>query len=97
MTRKQRATDIRNKVGSTIFHIVFIKRTNGQLRHMNCRLGVSKGINGKGMAYDPSLKNLLTVYDTDKRGHRTIPLDAVVYAKVRGVVYPGPLAEQGGS
>jgi hypothetical protein len=84
---------VRKKVGGTIFHIVFIKRTNGEVRHMNCRLGVSKGVTGKGMAYDPIEKGLLTVYDTDKRGYRTVPVDGVVCAKIKKVLYLGPMAE----
>ena len=86
-------TAVREKVGSTIFHIVFIKRTNGEVRHMNCRLGVSKGVTGVGMAYDPIKKGLLTVYDTDKQAYRSVPLDGVAYAKVRGVLYLGPMAD----
>lgn len=49
-----------------LFSVDFVKRTDGQIRTMNCRRGVKKGVKGVGQAYDPKAKNLLTVYDMQK-------------------------------
>ena len=62
---------IKNSAGK-IFGVSFIKRTNGELRHMSARRGVRKGVTGEGLKYDPESKQLLTVYDMNKKGHRML-------------------------
>lgn len=84
------ARTIRSKAGSTIFHVQFVKRTNGELRDMNCRLGVAKDIKGNGLPYSPIKHGLMVVYDTDKRAYRMLSLMDITYCKIRGTVYPGP-------
>lgn len=49
-----------------IFTVDFVKRTDNTMRTMSCRRGVTKGVKGVGMSYDPQAKNLLTVYDMQK-------------------------------
>lgn len=61
---------------NTIFHVEFIKK-DGTLRKMNCRLNVKKGVNGKGMAYDPIEKGLLPVWDLEKNSFRMINMKTV--------------------
>jgi hypothetical protein len=78
-------TDLQ-KVGGTIFSCGFIKRTNGEYRKMVARLGVSKGIKGTGMSYDPAKKGLLTVWDMQKKAYRSIPYDGIVLLKSKGKV-----------
>jgi hypothetical protein len=56
------------------FTVEFVKRTTGELRVMTCRLGVSKGVTGKGMAFDPASRELLTVWDVKAQGHRMVNL-----------------------
>lgn len=80
--------------GNTVFSVVFFKRGNGNARTMVCRLGVRKDVKGVGMAYDPAEHNLLTVWDTQKRQYRHIPLENVVCAKIRGRHYIGPLQQR---
>jgi hypothetical protein len=63
--------------------VTFIKRTNGEERRMICRTGVKKGVTGRGAAYDPNTKNLLTVYDMEKQAFRTIPAENVVEIHAR--------------
>jgi len=65
-----------------IFTVDFIKRTNGEFRRMVCRRGVRKGLTGKGMAYDPLRKSLLTVWDVQKGAYRMISLDAVLAVRM---------------
>ena len=39
---------------------------------MTARLGVRKGVTGEGLKYDPESRQLMTVYDMQKRGHRMV-------------------------
>lgn len=87
MSAKRTATLIRRLAGNTIFSVTFTKRTTGERRHMVCRLGARKGVTGAGRKYDPIKKGLLTVYDVQKDGWRSIPLDAIHELKIRGNVY----------
>lgn len=50
---------------------------------MVCRTGVKKGVTGKGSAYNPEDKNLLTVFDMEKNAFRTIPAENVVEVRAR--------------
>ncbi len=67
-----------------IFSVEFIKRTDGSLRKMVCRLGVKKHLKGGTKAYDTKKQNLLTVFDMEKKGYRSIPVEAVRSLSVNG-------------
>ena len=67
------------------FSVEFIKK-DGSLRRMTARLGVRKGITGKGMAFNPSEKELMVVWATDKKNYRMINLKTITSLKVNGVV-----------
>ena len=71
------ATELINKSKGKIFTATFLKK-NGELRKMNCRLGVSKGVNGKGMNYNPTLKALKPVFDMRIKEWRTINLESIM-------------------
>jgi hypothetical protein len=66
---------IRDSKGK-IFSIEFIKK-DGTLRKMNARISVKKGVNGKGLKYDPFEKGYLIAYDMGKDGFRTINLETI--------------------
>ncbi len=70
-----------------IFHVEFIKRTTGELRKMQCRLGVKKHLKGGSKAYDSSAKNLLTVFDMQAKAYRSIPLEAIQRLTVGGQTF----------
>ena len=67
-----------------IFTATIIKRTNGERREMNCRLGVSKYVTGEGLKFDPTKKNLITVFDMQKNGYRMINIDGLEALKIDG-------------
>lgn len=69
-----------------IFSATFVKK-DGEVRTMNCRRKVTKGVTGKGMKFKPSDKNLLVVYDMHKQGFRMINLETLIEAKVNGLTY----------
>ncbi|MDR2187095.1 MAG: SH3 beta-barrel fold-containing protein [Azonexus sp.] len=70
-----------------IFSVEFIKRTDGTLRRMVCRLGVKKHLTGGGAAYDSKAHNLLTVFDMEKGGYRSIPVESVQRLTVHGQTF----------
>ncbi|SEN71139.1 hypothetical protein [Nitrosomonas marina] len=71
----------------TIFSVEFIKRSNGELRKMICRLGVKKHLRGGDKAYDAKHHNLLTVFDMEKGCYRSIPVDAIQRLCVNGQAF----------
>lgn len=60
----------------SIFTADFIKK-NGELRTMNCRLKVRKHLRG-GISTTAHKENLVTVYDLQAQGYRTINLETLV-------------------
>jgi hypothetical protein len=65
------------------FTVKFIKK-DGTLRKMTCRTGVSKGITGKGLAFEPKEKGLKVVWSTDAEGYRMINLAQVTEITFNG-------------
>lgn len=89
-TLRQLAQDIRDKAGGTIFSVCFTKRSTGEQRVMHCRFGVKKylkGAEGKGQVYKPEDYNLMTVYDVAYGSYKSIPLDSILWFRVRGKTY----------
>lgn len=70
-----------------VFAVEFVKRTDGSLRKMTCRTGVTKGTHGGSMGYDPANHGLLSVYDMEKQGFRSIPVDALTHVSMGGKRY----------
>ena len=90
---KYTARAIIDAIGGEIFKAVFLKRTvdpskgRRTYRKMICRRGVKKGVKGVGMAYDPEKRDLLCVYDMEKKAFRMIAMDSLVLLKVSGETY----------
>jgi hypothetical protein len=66
-----------------IFSATFVKK-DGSLRKIQARRGVTKGVTGKGLSFDPLTKGLLPVYDMHKEGFRMINLNTLKEAKIKG-------------
>ena len=82
----------------SIFNVTFIKRTNGEVRSMNARLGVKRGQNGVGLAFNAKQKNLIVCYDVQKAqgmtdeqasktSYRMINCDSITDLNLKGVSY----------
>ncbi len=69
-----------------IFTAEFVKKDNSK-RKMNCRLGVTKGVNGKGMSYKPLQRLLIPVFDMQKNEFRMINLNTMYSLKVNRKKY----------
>lgn len=83
---KDEALEIIFRTNGKIFTVVFIKRTNGETRVMNCRLGVVRHLRGGKKRYKPADYNLLTVFDMQKQGYRSINLDSLLELRFQGNV-----------
>jgi hypothetical protein len=63
--------------GHKFFKVAFIRRGDGQLRVMRCRLGVYKGVKGTGPAYNAPANGLIRVFDMDLKDYRHIPVEGI--------------------
>ena len=86
MNKVETVKQIIDEGGSNIASVVFVKM-DGTVRKMNFRRKVSKGVNGKGLKYNPSSVGNMVVYDMGADGFRTIKLDNVQSLKVNGKSY----------
>lgn len=74
-----------------LFSVKFIKK-DGSERTMLARLGVKKGINGKGLNYNPDEHNYLIVYSIHDKAYRTVNKNTVLQIKANGVTYKHMIA-----
>jgi hypothetical protein len=75
----------KNVANGQFFGCRFIKRSTGETREMNARLGVKKHLKGGEPRYDPKEHNLLVVFDQQKGAYRSIPLENVLEINTKGV------------
>ena len=75
------AVELINKSRGRIFTVTYKKKDN-TIRVMNCRLGVSKGVNGSGMAYNPTLKGMKPVFDMQVKEWRMLNLETIKYLTI---------------
>jgi len=68
--------------GGRIFSVIFTKK-DGSERKMVCRKGVVKHLRG-GQSTTKHIKSLVTVYDTQAKGYRSINLKTLKMVKGRG-------------
>jgi len=73
--------------GSKAVTVTFKKKTDGKMRVLNGRLGVKKGVTGKGLRFDPKAYDLLSIYDMQKHAFRFINLPSVKKVVADGVTY----------
>lgn len=71
--------------GGTIFTAINVKR-NGETRKYICRLGVRKHLKGGELPYNPAEKDLLPIFDMQKKAYRMIDLKTLKYLRIRGKV-----------
>ena len=69
-----------------IFTATFIKK-DGNLRTMNCRRGVKKGVKGIGLSYVPSEKQIAVVFDLQKNAFRSINFNTIKELAIKGKIY----------
>lgn len=97
---KELPTDVKEKVHKLIkstkgkfFRVIYTKRTNGEPRTMDCRIGVKAFTTGGGPKYNPDEKDLVWVWDLrawdpkKDTGYRSINLRTVKEIHFAGQVH----------
>ena len=87
ITEQQAKDLVENYKGGRFFTVTFVKRTNNEVRVMNCRKGVKKHLKGGVKKYDPAKHNLVCVYDIQSKGYRSINLDSIKTVDMDNKVY----------
>lgn len=70
---------------SQTFSVSFVK-ANGEVREMNCRLGVTKHLRG-GDSTTAHKPNILTVFEMTKQQYRNINTNTLLSLKAGGKMY----------
>lgn len=88
MTTMIKISEVKDKLNKAkesgkVFGVWFVKRSNGHLRHMSCRGGVTTGVVGSPK-YNPDNYGLAVVYDM-RNGFRSIPIDAIKQITIQGI------------
>ena len=78
--------DLKSKVGENPFTVSFYKK-NGEFRQLRGCFGISKGIKGTGLAYDPLEKGMFPVFDLDKVEYRMVTIDNIREVDTGDTVY----------
>lgn len=84
---KVKAIDLIRGSKGKVFGVTFIKRTNGEERTMNARLGVKKGVTGEGLKFDPKQYALIPVYEMPKAQFRMVNLEGLTSLNLEGEKY----------
>lgn len=82
----EKAEKLIKSTQGAVFSVQF-RKTDGTVRDMTCRLGVTKHLKGGVQAYNPKDFDMLTVFDMQKQGYRMIRLNTLQRVKVGGVSY----------
>jgi hypothetical protein len=75
------------KASGKWFGVDVVKRTDGSLRHVVARGGVTKHLKGGELQFDPAKKRVLGVYDARAKGYRFINMDGIVEVRTTGHRY----------
>jgi hypothetical protein len=79
---------VRQQSAGRIFKVRFQKRTGDKgIREMVCRIGVKKHLAGGEKSFDDDEYKLLTVWDMQRNGYRSIPTDGIISARLDGHEY----------
>ena len=83
-TKEEQNRDLLYKIGAKgrCMTVIFRKRTNNEIRTMNCILKSEKNLRGGVLSFDPKEKKIQIVYDLKSKGWRSISLDSII--EVRG-------------
>ncbi len=74
------------KTDGKFFSVQFVKK-NGEMRDMNCRLGVTKHLKGGQLAFNPKDYKLIVVFDTLKKNYRMISIETLKKVTISGETY----------
>ena len=78
------AVDFIKTTNGKLFSVRFTKRTTGEERTMLCRTGVTSHLAGGEKKFSDKDKNLITVFDMSKQQYRSIPIEGLLWIKIKG-------------
>lgn len=84
--KKVTINTLSEKVGNPVFHVEFIKKSDGSLRKMACQLHVKHGLVG-GKSTVSEKEDLLSVFDVAKGEYRVINLTGLKMLEIGGNRY----------
>jgi hypothetical protein len=87
LIEREKLVDKLKSTHGKIFSVCFIKRTDNSKRVMNARFGVKSHLKGGKLPYEPKEKELLSVFDMNKKGYRSIGIENIISAKISGGEY----------
>ena len=70
-----------------VFGVTFIKRTTGEVRTMQARLGVKKGVTGEGLKFNPKDYALIPVNEMPMQQFRMVNLEGLTNLSIEGKKY----------
>jgi hypothetical protein len=82
ITKDEARKLIENEDSGKFFTVTFVKRSNGEIRKMNCRTGVRKNLLSGELRFNPAEKGLKNVYDVRKHNYRFISLENIKRIKM---------------
>lgn len=82
----QTINELINSTKGKFFTATFIKK-DGTLRRLTGRTGVSKGVKGKGLKFNPAEKNLQVVWSCDAQSFRMINLETITKLTINKTIY----------
>lgn len=85
VARQELLRQIRESHGK-IMTVLFVKRSDGSIRTMNCRTEVKKHLKGGESTIRPHHR-LISVYDLQSKAYRSIPEEGVFEVRIRGKAY----------
>jgi hypothetical protein len=85
MNKIEKVIDVINQSRGRICSVRFIKK-DGSVRKMVFRKGVSKGVKGKGLSYNPESVGNMVVFEMNN-GFRTINCNSVLELKANRKSY----------
>lgn len=59
-------------------------KKNGEIRKYCCRTGVKKHLHGGNLPYNPVDKNIVIVYDVNKKDYRALNLNTLTHLRIKG-------------
>ena len=69
------------------FFTVLVRKRDGDLTEMNCRMDVKKHLAGGEKRFDDKEKNLITTYSLDRKGYRCIAIEGIKQVRMDGEIY----------
>jgi hypothetical protein len=86
MNEIRKAENAIRSTSGRFFYCEFVTK-GGRIRRMTARLGVRKSLTGEGLAYNPSTRELVVVWDVKNNGYRMVNVKTLLFLKCGKLIY----------